>query len=95
MQHGLPRVAFEWYLDLRRFGPRSLARAASTFRVDADVVLVSSSGWAHGFRHTGRTLVYCYSPARWLYQTDEYLGGPAWRSPLGGVALVFRRRPVR
>ncbi len=34
----------------------------------------------------GRTIVYCHNPARWLYQTDEYLGGPAWRSPLGPAA---------
>lgn len=72
-----------------------LAPAASAMRVDADVVLVSSSGWAHGFRHPGRTLVYCYSPARWLYQTDTYLGGAAHRSPRGlallGLRPVLRR----
>ncbi|MBA5845641.1 glycosyltransferase family 4 protein [Gordonia amicalis] len=48
--------------------------AASRMRIDADVVVVSSSGWAHGFDTTGYRLVYCYSPARWLYQTDVYLG---------------------
>ena len=42
--------------------------------VDADVVLTSSSGWAHGFRTSGRKLVYCHSPARWLYLRDKYLG---------------------
>jgi len=47
--------------------------ARSVF-VDADIVLTSSSGWAHGFRTHGRKLVYCYSPARWLYQADKYLG---------------------
>ena len=47
--------------------------ARSVF-VDADVVLTSSSGWAHGFRTNGRKLVYCYSPARWLYLPDMYLG---------------------
>lgn len=51
-----------------------LAFAASRMRVDADTVVVSSSGWAHGFRATGRKIVYCYSPARWLYQADRYLG---------------------
>ncbi|MEO9326903.1 glycosyltransferase [Gordonia aurantiaca] len=48
--------------------------AASRMHIDADIVLVSSSGWAHGFPTTGYKLVYCYSPARWLYQTDVYLG---------------------
>lgn len=51
-----------------------LAGAAGRTHVDADVMLASSSGWAHGFRATGRTLVYCHNPARWLYQADEYLG---------------------
>ena len=73
-----------------RLGLPLLARAASRFKVDADVVLVSSSGWAHGFRHTGQNLVYCYSPARWLYQTDTYLGGPAQRSATGLALLLLR-----
>jgi glycosyltransferase involved in cell wall biosynthesis len=59
-------------------------------RIDADVVVASSSGWAHGFDTSGRTVVYCHNPARWLYQTDEYLGGPAWRSPLGPPVLALR-----
>ena len=42
--------------------------------VDADIVLTSTSGWAHGFRTRGRKLIYCYSPARWLYLPDKYLG---------------------
>lgn len=48
--------------------------AAASLRVDADVVLASSSGWAHGFPAEGRKLVYCYTPARWLYQPQRYLG---------------------
>jgi glycosyltransferase involved in cell wall biosynthesis len=50
---------------------------AQSIFVDADVVLTSSSGWAHGFRTNGRKLVYCHSPARWLYQSDAYLGDNA------------------
>jgi glycosyltransferase involved in cell wall biosynthesis len=49
--------------------------AASRLRIEADVVLASTSGWAHGFDVGDATLVaYCYSPARWLYQSDRYLG---------------------
>ena len=48
--------------------------AANAMHVDADVVLTSSSGWAHGFTTTGRKLVHCHSPARWLYLSDMYLG---------------------
>ncbi len=40
---------------------------------DADVVLCSSSGWAHGVQAgPARKLVYCYTPARWLYDSDRY-----------------------
>ncbi len=70
-----------------------LASAASRMRIDADVVIASSSGWAHGFDTSGRTVVYCHNPARWLYQTDEYLGGTAWRSPLGPPVLALRPFP--
>ncbi|WP_240658567.1 glycosyltransferase [Microbacterium sp. CPCC 204701] len=54
-----------------------LARAVSDYRVDADVLLASSSGWAHGIPVTGRKVVYCHAPARWLYQSDRYAGGEA------------------
>lgn len=48
--------------------------AANSMHIDADVVLTSSSGWAHGFKTNGRKLVHCHSPARWLYLSDMYLG---------------------
>lgn len=48
--------------------------AMSHLTIDADVVVASSSGWAHGAQSTGAKLVYCYSPARWLYQQRRYLG---------------------
>lgn len=57
-----------------------LPYAVSRLRVDADVVVASSSGWAHGVPTTGRKLVYCHAPARWLYQADAYLGTSARRS---------------
>ena len=50
---------------------------AGSMFIDADVVLTSTSGWAHGFRTRGRKVAYCYSPAKWLYQTDSYLGEDA------------------
>lgn len=71
-----------------------LAPAASRMRVDADLTVVSSSGWAHGFDITGRSLVYCYSPARWLYDTDRYLGRPAHRSPVG-LGMLAARQSLR
>lgn len=68
----------------------ALARASSGMAIDADVTIASSSGWAHGFVATGHKIVYCHNPARWLYQTDEYLGGSAWRHPLGPPLLAMR-----
>ena len=42
--------------------------------IDADLVISSSSGWAHGVRTSNRALhaVYCHTPARWLYG-GEYM----------------------
>jgi glycosyltransferase involved in cell wall biosynthesis len=64
-----------------------LAPASSRMHIPADVVLASSSGWAHGFRTTGRTIVYCHTPARWLYLADQYLGD-ARRMSLQRAALT-------
>lgn len=52
-----------------------LAPAVSAQRVQADVLLTSSTGWAHGYRGAERTVVYCHAPARWLYQRSRYLSG--------------------
>lgn len=62
--------------------------------IEADVVVASSSGWAHGFRADGRKVVYCYSPARWLYQGDRYLGDEssiALTYALRGISPLLRR----
>lgn len=48
--------------------------ASRAMKINADCTIASSSGWAHGFRTSGAKIVYCHSPARWLYQTDAYLG---------------------
>ena len=70
--------------QLRRRHRLALPLLASAFdhvRIDADVVLCSSSGWAHGIATTGRKIVYCHTPARWLYDGTRYLGGrrgPSW-----------------
>jgi glycosyltransferase involved in cell wall biosynthesis len=41
-------------------------------RVDHGVVVCSSSGWAHWVRGRAPRLVYCHTPARWLYEPDDY-----------------------
>jgi glycosyltransferase involved in cell wall biosynthesis len=42
--------------------------------IEADVVIASSSGWAHMARVAAGALhvVYCYTPARWLYRNDYF-----------------------
>jgi glycosyltransferase involved in cell wall biosynthesis len=70
-----------------------LPLAARSMNIDADVVVTSSSGWAHGFRTTGHKLVHCHSPARWLYHSDKYLGedsGLAKRAVLAVTSNYLR-----
>jgi glycosyltransferase involved in cell wall biosynthesis len=68
-----------------------LAPAFSRLSLDADIVVCSSSGWAHGVRTSGRKIVYCHAPARWLYQTDRYVGA---RRRSIGAAVALLRRPL-
>jgi glycosyltransferase involved in cell wall biosynthesis len=70
-----------------------LAPSFSSLRVDAEVLLCSTSGWAHGAHCTGAKVVYCYTPARWLYQTERYLG--TRRRSLAEGALSLLRPPLR
>jgi glycosyltransferase involved in cell wall biosynthesis len=51
-----------------------LAPVFSNQLIQAELTVCSSSGWAHGVRTAGRKLVYCYTPAHWLYQGELYLG---------------------
>jgi glycosyltransferase involved in cell wall biosynthesis len=64
-----------------------LANAVSEHHVDADVLVASSSGWAHGISTSGRKVVYCHAPARWLYQSDRYAGRDS-----GGVRARVAKR---
>lgn len=63
-----------------------LTWASSRTEIDADLVIASSSGWAHGFGGKHRKLVYCHSPARWLYCGDQYLSA----EPHPGKALALK-----
>jgi glycosyltransferase involved in cell wall biosynthesis len=61
-------------------------------RLDSELVLCSSSGWAHGVRAAPGALhvVYCHTPARWLYATNTYLRS-AGRTVLAPVLAPLRR----
>jgi glycosyltransferase involved in cell wall biosynthesis len=69
-----------------------LAPSFSRLHISADVVVCSSSGWAHGTHVEGRKIVYCHTPARWLYQSDRYLRG---RSRPIRVAANALKLPLR
>ncbi|HJD50934.1 MAG TPA: glycosyltransferase [Candidatus Rothia avistercoris] len=59
---------------------------SNKLRVDAEKVVVSTTGWAHGFDMPSRALVYCHSPARWIYLTDQYMGHRINK----GIARAFK-----
>jgi glycosyltransferase involved in cell wall biosynthesis len=70
-----------------------LAPTFSRLKVDAEVAVCSSSGWAHGAAVSGRKVVYCHTPARWLYQSDRYLAGSTrWASKGLGLLTPSLRR---
>jgi glycosyltransferase involved in cell wall biosynthesis len=72
-----------------------LAGAFASMTVDSEVALCSSSGWAHGCRAEGAKIVYCYTPARWLYQTDRYLGESVSGRAAGVGLKLLRSRLLR
>lgn len=62
-----------------------LPRVFDHLRADGgDVVVCSSTGWAHGVPTTAPKIVYCHNPARWLYQKEDFLNG---QPPGVGTAL--------
>lgn len=67
-----------------------LAFGRLRFDPEPDLVLCSSSGFAHGIHTAARKIVYCYTPPRWLYdKAPAYLS--AW--PAGMRALFSTASP--
>lgn len=60
---------------------------------NADVVLCSSSGWAHRIATSAPKIVYCHNPARWLYQPQDYFStmSPRVRRVVSGAMAPLRR----
>jgi glycosyltransferase involved in cell wall biosynthesis len=61
--------------------------------IDADLVVTSSSGWAHGIkvRPDATHVVYCHTPARWLYGHD-HLGATSRQQAIARPLLGAMRR---
>ena len=59
---------------------------------DVDVVICSSSGWAHGVKTDAPKIVYCHTPARWLYQRHTYVEqhGSAIRLMVKGLSPYLK-----
>ena len=77
-----------------------LPSSFSAIRIDADVTICSSSGWAHGVRTRGRKIVYCHAPARWLYQRERYVahagrGARVAMSAMGAPLRAWDQRAAR
>jgi glycosyltransferase involved in cell wall biosynthesis len=69
---------------VRALAPRVPSAMRSLGVLGDDLVVSSSSGWAHAVRTAPESLhvVYCYTPARWLY--PRLTGGP----PIGAATAL-------
>jgi glycosyltransferase involved in cell wall biosynthesis len=93
--HPSPLNRVAWLRGHVRAALPLMAFAFSAMHPSASVTLCSSTGWSHGVRASGRKVVYCHAPARWLYQTSRYLrSASAWPS-VAGIALKALGRPLR
>lgn len=63
-----------------------------SIKIDADVVIASSSAWAHGIRTRGKVVVYCHTPARFLYLTKQYTGKKGFS--LSNAVLNILKKPL-
>jgi glycosyltransferase involved in cell wall biosynthesis len=70
---GLERIPF-FHGDPRRVLP-VIGEMFRRHVVDADVLVCSSSGFAHQLKTTGAKVVYCHNPPRWLHQPQDYAMG--------------------
>lgn len=68
--------------------------------LDADLVVSSSSAWAHGIRTAPHSLhvVYCYTPPRWLYMPERYFDSDAkshLSRPIRGITKAWDQAAAR
>lgn len=93
----LDRLAMEKERSKRLFPLFPLAFRSMRL-APADIVLSSSSGFAHHVRPPDGALhvCYCYSPPRFLWQPDQYFRGrPTLRASLSPVLSGMRAADVR
>lgn len=83
--HRIQPLAIDNLPGLHRHHRASLPLLQTAFArrvIDADVVVCSSSGFAHNVTTSGSKIVYCHTPARWLHDQERYLNrfGPVART---------------
>jgi glycosyltransferase involved in cell wall biosynthesis len=78
----------------RDVAPLYPAAFGSFGELDYDIVVSSSSGWAHGVHTAARTthVIYFHAPARWLYSPEAYLARGSNRQRLMNVVSPALRR---
>jgi glycosyltransferase involved in cell wall biosynthesis len=81
------RVSHRALLPVLPLAARSLAVS------DADLVVSSSSGWAHGIPVAAGIphICYCHNPPRWLYDARSYIRNPVFRSTMRPLLSSLRR----
>ena len=89
----LPIDKIGWFRNHHRASLPLLQTSFSRRVIEADVVLCSSSGFSHNVTTTGRKIIYCHTPARWLHDQERYLDrfGPLAR----GAARWLSRSSLR
>lgn len=65
--------------------------------IEEDIVISSSSGWAHAVRTAPESvhIVYCHTPARWLYRGQEYFKRRTTHSVVLSPLRRWDRRAAR
>jgi glycosyltransferase involved in cell wall biosynthesis len=86
--------------SFRALAPMYPVAFRSLGALEQEVVISSSSGWAHGVRVAPGSLhvVYCHTPARWLYRSGDHLGrsfGPMMLAPLSGALRRWDQAAAR
>ena len=89
LQRVAGRASHRALLPVLPLATRSLAVGPG----EADVVISSSSGWAHGIPVAPGIphVCYCHNPARWLYDAERYIGNPLLRTLLRPLLALLRR----
>lgn len=88
----IPALRRDFRLGLPLFGWAFSSTEAGS---DSDVVVAASTAFAHGVKTSKPKIVYCHSPARFLYLIGDYLGKPWWKTPVGWGLMALRPALVR